>query len=71
MPEPTAVVALDCPALKRLAVQISLQLPADHAEALAVLGYMRDIADWEAGLVRPARVHPEETGAVLAFSRPA
>lgn len=71
MPEPVALPAPDHAAQKRLAMQIAVQLPTDHSSALAVISYLKDIADWEAGLVKPERVNREDDRAVLAFSRPA
>ena len=35
------------PRLKRLAQQISVQLPADKIEALAVLGLVKALIEWE------------------------
>ncbi len=39
--------SLDGQELKRQAMYIATMLPADRATALAVLGYVRDLLDWE------------------------
>jgi hypothetical protein len=56
---------LDQGAMKRIAIQQSIMLPTDYAEAMAVLGHMRDIVMWQAGLVGPAPVAQGETEAVV------
>jgi len=33
--------------LRRQAMYVATMLPADRAEALAVLGYVKDLLDWE------------------------
>lgn len=58
---------VDQEAMKRLAVQQSIQLPRDYHEAMAVLAHMRDIVMWQAGLVEPSPV-ARETDGVLSLS---
>lgn len=51
---------IDQEEMKRLAVQQSIQLPRNYAEAMAVLGHMRDIVMWQAGLVAPSPVRRDD-----------
>lgn len=72
MPDGKPPPGRDDAAFKRLATQLSVQMPTDYEEALAVLGFLRDLIDWEADLVRPHRVNAADTRDVLvAFPRPA
>lgn len=69
MPEPDRVPAHADASLKRLAMQLSMQLPEDHRTAMAVLSFMRDIVDWEADLVRPSRVFGAEPSEIVPFPK--
>lgn len=55
--------------MKRLAVQQSIQLPRDYAEAMAVLGYMVDIVKWQAGLVAPSPVQKDDHETVIPLTQ--
>lgn len=72
MPDCRAPPDRDEAALKRLATQLSVQLPTDYGEAVQVMTYLRDLVDWQADLVRPQRVNaPEMRDVLIAFPRPA
>jgi hypothetical protein len=60
---------IDQAAMKRLAVQQSIQLPTDYAEAMAVLGHMMDIVKWQAGLVAPSPVQKEDHETVIQLTQ--
>jgi hypothetical protein len=55
--------------MKTLAMQQALQLPRDYAEAMAVIGHMRDIVMWKAGLVGPQPVIRDAADVVVSFDQ--
>jgi hypothetical protein len=64
----TSPAPVDPEAMKRLAIQQSIQLPRDYAEAMAVLGYMTDIVKWQAGLVAPSPVRKDDHETVVSLT---
>ncbi len=49
MPDADPKTAASNQELQRLAMGLALQLPMEAAEALTVLGHMRDIVKWQKG----------------------
>lgn len=66
----TSSEAVDQEAMKRIAIQQSIQLPRDYHEAMAVLGHMRDIVMWQAGLVAPSPVVRDDQEIVVSIGAP-
>jgi hypothetical protein len=63
------VTRVDESDMKTLAMQQCLQLPTDYDEAMAVLGYMRDIVMWKAGLVGPTPIIRDEGETVVNLNQ--
>lgn len=55
--------------MKTLAVQQFLQLPRDYAEAMSVIGHMRDLVLWKAGKVGPTPVMHDDEDVVVNFDQ--
>jgi hypothetical protein len=56
--------------LKANALQLAAQLPADHDEAILVLGYLTELVEWGTGRDLSTTIPNPQRGSLVRFARP-